>query len=434
MTDKPPWRSHWGRNDRQAALVVIRERRPLFLPFAGSSRVSVSTPPAQTRCCPGGHRAGGRVRDGHSAILRGPVPLHHVCAPSQTRYFRRQAAPRPRDRRLASRKHPSPEPGLARKHDETYKLIFSQRAAVEELVCNFVGEDLGDELDFDTLEALPTDRISGGLVQRQVDLLWKIRFRDSWLYLLILLEFQSESDYFMALRILTYICLTYEELLRRKEVKAGDKLPPVLPVTVYNGRARWQAATDISELIAPVPPPLAQYLPQARHLLLDLQRIGDEDPPSKDLVTSLGKMEREPSPENIQRVMRSLAVRFPEPGFTELRKALVAWLAGAGEAWQIPKEELARLQTSMEEETMYERVKEMRDQVHRDGVQKGLERGRAEGRALVGRLATRKFGAETAEQLSRVLGDIAEPERLAEVADAIIDCNSDTELFARVGA
>ena len=94
---------------------------------------------------------------------------------------------------------------------------------------------------------------------------------------------------------------------------------------------------------------------------------------------------------------------------------------------------------------MYERVKEMREQVHRDGVQKGLERGleqgleqglergRAEGRALVGRLATRKFGAETAEQLSRVLEDIADPEGLAEVADAIIDCDSDAELFARVG-
>ena len=95
----------------------------------------------------------------------------------------------------------------------------------------------------------------------------------------------------------------------------------------------------------------------------------------------------------------------------------------------------------MEEETMYERVKEMREQVHQDGVQKGLERGleqglergRAEGRALVGRLATRKFGAETAEQLFRVLEDIADPERLAEVADAIIDCDSDAELFARVG-
>ena len=98
---------------------------------------------------------------------------------------------------------------MARKHDESYKLVFSQRSAVEELVRNFVGEDLADELDFETLEALPTDRISGGLVQRRMDLLWKVRLRDGWLDLLILLEFQSESDHFMALRILTYICLAY---------------------------------------------------------------------------------------------------------------------------------------------------------------------------------------------------------------------------------
>ena len=327
---------------------------------------------------------------------------------------------------------------MARKHDETYKLIFSQRAAVAELVRSFVGEDLAGELDFDTLEALPTDRISGGLVQRQVDLLWKIRFRGTWIYLLILLEFQSESDHFMALRILTYICLTYEELIRRREVKAGDKLPPVLPVTIYNGRVRWGAATDISELIAPVPPPLSRYLPKAQHLLLDLQRIADRDPASMDLVTSLGRAEGEPSPENLRRVMRDLVRRFSGSEFAELRRALFTWVAGAAEAWQIPEEELARIQTSMEEETMWERVKEMREQVHRDGVQQGLEqgleRGRAEGRrALVGRLATRKFGAQTAEQLSRVLEDIADPERLAEVADAIIDCDSDAELFARVG-
>ena len=132
--------------------------------------------------------------------------------------------------------------------------------------------------------------------------------------------------------------------------------------------------------------------------------------------------------------MRDLVRRFPGSEFAELRRALSTWVAGAAEAWQIPEEELARIQTSMEEETMWERVKEMREQVHRDGVQQGLERGRAEGRrALVGRLATRKFGAQTAEQLSRVLEDIADPERLAEVADAIIDCDSDAELFARVG-
>ena len=84
----------------------------------------------------------------------------------------------------------------------------------------------------------------------------------------------------------------------------------------------------------------------------------------------------------------------------------------------------------------------MREQVHRDGIRKGLEQGRergraegraAEGRALVGCLATRKFGAHAAEALSRVLEDVADPERLAEVSDAIIDCDSDAELRVQVG-
>ncbi len=138
---------------------------------------------------------------------------------------------------------------MARQHDETYKLIFSHPGAVEDLVRSFVGKDMAEEFDFETLAALPTDRISEELVRRELDLLWKIRFRRKWLYVLIHIEFQSEVDPFMALRVLTYVCLSYEDLIRRGEVKAGDKLPPILPVTIYNGRAPWRAATDISELV-----------------------------------------------------------------------------------------------------------------------------------------------------------------------------------------
>ena len=137
-----------------------------------------------------------------------------------------------------------------------------------------------------------------------------------------------------------------------------------------------------------------------------------------------------------------MADRFPGPVYAELRKVLVTWLAGAWETWQIPREALARIQDLTEGETMWEKITEMREQIHRDGIRKGraqglqqgLERGRAEERrALVGRLATRKFGAPAAERVSQVLEDIADPERLAEIADAIIDCDSDAELLARMG-
>lgn len=82
--------------------------------------------------------------------------------------------------------------------------------------------------------------------------------------------------------------------------------------------------------------PLAQYLPSFRYLVLDLQRIGGKDPGSRDLVTSVGGMERNPTPENLQRVLRGLFRRFQGPEFAELHPALHSWVASAAEPWQIP--------------------------------------------------------------------------------------------------
>ena len=88
-----------------------------------------------------------------------------------------------------------------------------------------------------------------------------------------------------------------------------------------------------------------------------------------------------------------------------------------------------------EDENMYERAKELRDRVHRDGVRQGLEQGgRIRERALVRRLAARKFGTGTAERLTRMLEDMADADRIDEVVDAIVDCDNGAELFARVRA
>ena len=105
--------------------------------------------------------------------------------------------------------------------------------------------------------------------------------------------------------------------------------------------------------------------------------------------------ERDPTPENLQRVLRGLIRRFRGPEFAELQQALYSWIAGAAEAWQIPEADLARMMSFTEDEEMYERAKELRDQVHRDGVRQGRIRERA---LVVRRFATRKFGAETAER------------------------------------
>ena len=70
------------------------------------------------------------------------------------------------------------------------------------------------------------------------------------------------------------------------------------------------------------------------------------------------------------------------------------------------------------------------------GIAQGIERGRAEGlaeeRALLCRQAARKFGAGTGERLTGLLDGLTDPERLAEVGEWIIECETGTELLGRV--
>ena len=81
------------------------------------------------------------------------------------------------------------------------------------------------------------------------------------------------------------------------------------------------------------------------------------------------------------------------------------------------------------------RVQEWYDEAHEKGLKAGLAKGveqvRAEERALLCRLAARKFDAETAERLSELLDALAAADRLAEIGECIIDCNTGADLLQR---
>ena len=76
-------------------------------------------------------------------------------------------------------------------------------------------------------------------------------------------------------------------------------------------------------------------------------------------------------------------------------------------------------------------VREGREQGMREGIARGIEQGRAEERALLERMAASRFGTDTAERLSAVLVDIAEPERLVEVGEWLVRCETAEEFLSR---
>ena len=68
------------------------------------------------------------------------------------------------------------------------------------------------------------------------------------------------------------------------------------------------------------------------------------------------------------------------------------------------------------------------------GLQEGRQKGLAEQRTLLVAMAERKFDTATAQQFAKRLQEVDQPERLAEAAGWIIDCDEGAELLSRLAA
>jgi predicted transposase YdaD len=108
--------------------------------------------------------------------------------------------------------------------DSGYKLLFSHPELVADLLRGFVPEPWVAEVDFTTLTPVKGSYVSEGLRQRHDDVVWKVRLREQWLYVYVVIEFQAEPDPFMALRLLVYVGLLYQDLLRRNELSQQRSL------------------------------------------------------------------------------------------------------------------------------------------------------------------------------------------------------------------
>jgi predicted transposase YdaD len=74
-------------------------------------------------------------------------------------------------------------------HDNSYKLLFSHARMVEDLMRGFVREAWVEHLDFSTLEKINTSYVSDDLRDREDDIVWRVRWKNQWLYVYLLLEF-----------------------------------------------------------------------------------------------------------------------------------------------------------------------------------------------------------------------------------------------------
>ena len=104
-------------------------------------------------------------------------------------------------------------------HDSSYKFLFSNPELVRDLVMGFIPDDWLHTLDYSTLEKVSCSYVSDDLKQREDDIVWRVKVDGEWVYLYILMEFQSTVDKYMALRMMVYIGLLYQDLIKQHPIR-----------------------------------------------------------------------------------------------------------------------------------------------------------------------------------------------------------------------
>jgi len=206
--------------------------------------------------------------------------------------------------------------------DTLYKQLFSHPEIVRDLVAGFLPAEWAQALPVAAFERVNASYASEQGKGRYEDVVWRARIGGEWVYVYILLEFQSRPDKWMALRMQVYIGLLYQDLVAQHKLSKHGKLPPVLPIVFYHGRRPWRAATELAQLMLPPPAGLEQLQASQRYLLIDQYHDGVRG----DIVGLLFRVLRAVTESEVRIAAAAFAQRVRQADLAPARESLTRWL------------------------------------------------------------------------------------------------------------
>ena len=279
-----------------------------------------------------------------------------------------------------------------------------------------------------TLEKLPGSYVTDDFRHRADDVVWRVKVDESWVYLYILIEFQSNVDPYMAVRMMVYVGLLYQDLIRRGEMLVNKHLPPVLPIVLYNGDGKWTAATDMAQLVPKVPGLVSEYLPQLKYLVIDENNYSEvELSQLKNLVAAVIRFEHPVNDAALIHLIEQLNDWLD--GQPELKRTFAIWIRAvllrqSKNTLVLPKiNDLKELKM-----TLAERFDEWAKAYEQKGIEKGMEKGMEKGESLVlQRLLVKRFGTLPNTLLTRIAA--ADRAQLELWCDRVLDAATLDDVF-----
>jgi predicted transposase/invertase (TIGR01784 family) len=205
-------------------------------------------------------------------------------------------------------------------------------------------------------------------------LLYTVQIDNHPALLYCLFEHQSKPDPWMPLRLLRYILGIWDQF--RKQNPKATKLPPILPVVLYQGGEAWTTDTSLSTLIE-IPEGLATFQPDFQHLLIDLNDIAAEEiqgtPGLKTILLALKSSRAHATREQQLLIQFLAAVIRADPAMI---RTVMLYLYSVDNSTSI--NEYIQQAAALKQPELQEEIMTIAETLRKEGRQQGMQQGRQE--------------------------------------------------------
>ena len=322
------------------------------------------------------------------------------------------------------------EDALAQAHDKLFKVTFGDPVNAAALLRAELPEALGAAVDWDSLRPEKGSFVDSRFRRSETDLLFsaKVMGREAMLY--VLFEHQSTRDPRMMFRLLRYMSRIWEYLGVRDPWPA--KLPPILPVVLFQNAEVWQVPASLVELLdvpAEMEDALRPFLPDFMCRTLQLAGMDYEAIPGTKagvFVLRVMKAERagglldDPVWEN------DLVMQVPQ----EIFHMVLRYMLGADVDRQAFEDRLSGIQDATIRNKAMTLAQVYRQEGRQEGLQEGLQKGQLNTlRESVLDLLRNRF-QKVPDGLVEAVGEIADLDKLRALVLRAASC-ADAENFAK---
>lgn len=299
-------------------------------------------------------------------------------------------------------------------HDPFFRSTFGDPVVFRKFLVWALPAVMVELLDLDRMERQNDSFLDEQLKAHYTDVLYKIPLQgtDESIVVFILVEHKTTSERWTMFQVLRYVVQIWQRefnAAKEKERFADYLLPPVLPIIVYHGEKKFNAAIRLGKLIRPIGG-FEKYMLDFEGMLVDLTQIDENGlPEDLELYCVLAVMQavfREDVADRMLRIYRKLRPKFHDGFYRDRWTNLFYYLLTSSKYLTQKKFDEAKTQMSDTDEnltispwlaeTIFNAQAEGEAKGWAEGKTEGKTEGKAEGKAegeakVIIRILTRRF-------------------------------------------